>query len=217
MATVCSTVPSVLSIINSHGHDENGENEVCHWRSWKTASHLVSEARGWSAPAAVTVASFVDHTNQEPVCFALLVREVLKRLFPLTRPGHVLGPNEKLPRCHLAACRCNGWLQRAFPGWETWNQCYFDLRGWLAPVSVERVFSRTLCTFSTMKENDGKWKKMKREWKKNERKMKEKWKTNLKEKMIRKMIRKNDQKKWSEKMIRKIDQKMIRKNDKKKW
>ena len=79
---------------------------------------LGERTQGWSAPAAVTVVSFLDQTcRQEPVCFASLVRELLKRFFPMTRPGDVLGPNENLTRCH-------------------------------APVSVERVFSRTLCTFS---------------------------------------------------------------------
>ena len=42
--------------------------------------------------------SIVDHTNQEAVCTALLVRELLKTFFPLTGPGHVLGPDENLPR-----------------------------------------------------------------------------------------------------------------------
>ena len=39
--------------------------------------------RGWSAPAAVTVVSFVDHTNQEPLYFAFLVRELLKSSDPM--------------------------------------------------------------------------------------------------------------------------------------
>ena len=120
-----ATVPSVLSIINSHGHDENEEDQENHWRSRETVSHLVSEPLGCSTPAAVTVVSIVDHTNQESVCTALLVRELLKRFFPLTGPGHVLGPDENL----LAACHE---LQRvlpeaelcapAFPGWVSWNR-----------------------------------------------------------------------------------------------
>ena len=109
-----ATVPSVLSIINSYGHDENEENEVCHWRPRETVSHLVSEPRGWSAPAAVTVVSIVDHTNQESVCAALLVRELLKRFFPLTGPGHVLGPDENLPASAtlLLVMSSNGCFQR---------------------------------------------------------------------------------------------------------
>ena len=109
-----ATVPSVLSIINSHGHNDNEEDEVCHWRSRETVSHLVSEPRGWSTPAAVTVVSIVDHTNQESVCTALLVRELLKRFFPLTGPGHVLGPDENLPASAtlLLVMSSNGCFQR---------------------------------------------------------------------------------------------------------
>ena len=108
------TVPSVLSVINSHGHHEEEENEVCHWRSRKTVSHLVSEPTRWFAPAAVTVVSIVDHTNQESVCTALLVRELLKRFFPLTGPGHVLGPDENLPASAtlLLVMNSNGCFQR---------------------------------------------------------------------------------------------------------
>ena len=99
---------------SKHGHDENEKSEVCHWRSRNTVSHLVSEPRGWSAPAAVTVVSIVDHTNQESVCTALLVCELLKRFFPLTGPGHVLGPDENLPASAtlLLVMSSNGCFQR---------------------------------------------------------------------------------------------------------
>ena len=70
--------------------------------------------------------------------------------FSLTGPGHLLRPNENLPQCHLAAYHE---VQRllpeaklrpsAFPGWETWNRCYSDHRGWEVSVSVGRVFSTT--------------------------------------------------------------------------
>ena len=99
-----ATVPSMLSIINSHGHDENDENEVCHWRSRETVSHLVSEHRGWSAPAAATVVSIVDHTNQESVCTVLLVKELLKRVLVMSSNGFFQRPSF-VRQLFQAACR----------------------------------------------------------------------------------------------------------------
>ena len=96
-----ATVSSMKSIIKSPKAEEDVENQatvVRHWRSGPTVSHQVIEPVEWSTPAAVTVVSIVDHTNQEAVCTALLVRELLKTFFPLTGPGHVLGPDENLPR-----------------------------------------------------------------------------------------------------------------------
>ena len=104
-----ATVSSIRSII-----DEQEENAASHWRSRQAISHLVSEPVGWSTPAAVAVVSIVDHTNQESVCTALLVRELLKRFFPLTGPGHVLGPDENLPESAtlLLVMSSNGCFQR---------------------------------------------------------------------------------------------------------
>ena len=93
-----TTVLSMTSTIRTPENEEHDVVVVGRWRVLPTVSHLVSEPVEWSTPAAVDVVSIVDHTNQESVCTALLVKELLKRFFPLTGPGHVLGPDESLPR-----------------------------------------------------------------------------------------------------------------------
>ena len=80
-----STVSCMNSMICSPETAENDETVVRHWRTKQTVSHVVSEPVGWSTPAAVDVVSIVDHTNQESVCTALLVSELLKRFFSLTQ------------------------------------------------------------------------------------------------------------------------------------
>ena len=104
-----ATVSSIRSTIN-----EQEENAVSHWRSRQAISHMVSEPEEWSTPVAVAVVSIVDHTNQESVCTALLVRELLKRFFPFTGPGHVLGHDEHLPESTtlLLVMSSNGCFQR---------------------------------------------------------------------------------------------------------
>jgi len=113
-------VSSMTSIINPPLSDGMEDDEVVEetvvnlWRPGPTVSHVVAEPIEWSTPAAVTIVSIVDHTNQESVCTALLVRELLKRFFPLTVPGHVLGPNENLPTnaTLLLVMSSNGCFQR---------------------------------------------------------------------------------------------------------
>ena len=113
-------VSSMTSIINPPLKDEMEEDEeneatmVGVWRPGQTVSHLVTEPMEWSTPAAVTVVSIVDHTKQESVCTALLVRELLKKFFPFTGPGHVLGPTENLPTnaTLLLVMSSNGCFQR---------------------------------------------------------------------------------------------------------
>jgi len=97
MATVAG-----VQTVESHGQeevtdDEDGATVVTHWRSGKAASNYVTEPSQWATPDVVRVVSIVDHSNQESVCTALLVGELLKRFFPLTAAGHVLGPEESLP------------------------------------------------------------------------------------------------------------------------
>ena len=115
-----ATVSSMTSIINPPLKNEMEDDEVIEetvvslWRPGTTVSHMVTEPMEWSTPAAVTVVSVVDHTNQESVCTALLVRELLKKFFPFTGPGHVLGPDENLPAnatC-LLVMSSNGCFQR---------------------------------------------------------------------------------------------------------
>ena len=65
-----------------------------------------------SCPLVYTYRRRFDLMDQESVCTALLVSELLKRFFSLTGPGPVLGPNESLPQCHFVACQ---WLQRLLP------------------------------------------------------------------------------------------------------
>ena len=93
-----ATVSSVTSTIKTPENEEHNEAVVGRWRSKQTVSHQVSEPIGWPTPAAVDVVSIVDHRSQESVCTALLVNELLKTFFPLTGPGHVLGPDEHLSR-----------------------------------------------------------------------------------------------------------------------
>ena len=109
-----STVSSITTIVKPAQYEENEEMMVRHWRSEPTVSHEVTRLHGWSAPASATVVSIVDHTNRESVCTALLVRELLKKFFPLTAPGHVLGPDEDLPRSAtlLLVMSSNGCFQR---------------------------------------------------------------------------------------------------------
>jgi len=113
MSTVSFVTSTVSSTINEVS-EENEETIVNQWRSGPTVSHLVTEPVEWSTPAAVTVVSIVDHANQESVCTALLVRELLKSFFPLSGPGHVLGPNENLPQnaTLLLVMSSNGCFQR---------------------------------------------------------------------------------------------------------
>ena len=94
-----TTVAFVRSTINSHEeeHEDNEETLVRHWRSGQTVSHFVAEPSRSLMRAEVPVVSIVDHSNQESVRTTLLVRELLKRFFPLTGAGHVLGPDEHLP------------------------------------------------------------------------------------------------------------------------
>ena len=115
MAAV-SFVKSIIESPENEEHVEKEETPVSHWRSGPTVSHHVSEQADWSAPATVAVVSVVDHTNQEAVCTALLVRELLKKFFPLTGPGHVLGPEENLPRnaTMLLVMSSNGCFQRPY-------------------------------------------------------------------------------------------------------
>ena len=106
-----ATVASVLSTIE---RPEEDEEEVSRWRPWQTISHQVIEPSQWSTPATVPVVSIVDHSNQESVCTALLVKELLKRFFPLTGAGHVLGPAEALPTgaTTLLVMSSNGCFQK---------------------------------------------------------------------------------------------------------
>ena len=87
---------------------------VRYWRSGPTVSHFVAEASPSLMLAEVPVVTIVDHANQESVCTALLVRELLKRFFFLTGPGHVLGPEEHLPASvtTVLVMSSNGCLQR---------------------------------------------------------------------------------------------------------
>ena len=104
---------TVSSTVNEES-DDTEETTVNQWRSGPTVTHLVTEPVEWSTPAAVTVVSIVDHTNQESVCTALLVRELLKSFFPLSGPGHVLGPDENVPTnaTLLLVISSNGCFQR---------------------------------------------------------------------------------------------------------
>ena len=88
---------SVTSTIKTPENEEHDVAIVSRWRSAPTVSHQVSEPIDWPTPAAVDVVSIVDHTSQESVCTALLVKELLKKFFPLTGPGHVLGPDDHVP------------------------------------------------------------------------------------------------------------------------
>ena len=88
-----TTEEGVLSTIQTPDEDE----EVSCWGPSQTLSHQIIEPSRRSTPVGVPVVSVVDHCNQESVCTALLLQELLKRFFPLTGAGHVLGPDENLP------------------------------------------------------------------------------------------------------------------------
>merc|ERR1712136_1765 len=95
--------------------ERHEETVVSQWRSGPAVTHRVTEPTGWSTPDTVAIVSIVDHTNQESVCTALLVKELLKKHFPLTAPGHVLGPEEIVPKSAslLLVMSSNGCFQRS--------------------------------------------------------------------------------------------------------
>lgn len=92
------TVACMESNTTTPEEEESGVAEGgTRWRQPQTVSHQVVEPYRWSTPATVSVVSIVDHSNQESVCTALLVKELLKKFFPLSGAGHVLGPEENVP------------------------------------------------------------------------------------------------------------------------
>ena len=103
MSTVSSMKSTVSSTVNEES-DDTEETIVDQWRSGPTVTHLVTEPVEWSTPAAVTVVSIVDHTNQESVCTALFGEETTEELLPLvgTRP-RTRTRRERANECHAAA------------------------------------------------------------------------------------------------------------------
>ena len=107
-----ATVTFMRSTVNSA--EENEETQICQWRPGATVSHFVTEASQSLTPATVLVVSIVDHCNQESMCTALLVRELLKKYSPLSGAGYVLEPHENLPASVTAVLvmSSNGCFQR---------------------------------------------------------------------------------------------------------
>ena len=94
MATVaCMESTTTIPDTEESGVAEGGTR----WRQPQRVSHQVVEPYRWLTPATVSVVSIVDHSNQESVCTALLVKELLKTFFPLSGLGHVLAPEENVP------------------------------------------------------------------------------------------------------------------------
>ena len=115
-----ATVSSMRSTVNSpevNEAEETKETIVRPWRSGPVVSHQVIDPSRWFTPDGVLVVSIVDHSSQESVCTALLVRELLKKIFPFTGPGPLLGPDEDLPASAttlLVMCSNGCFLKPAF-------------------------------------------------------------------------------------------------------
>ena len=99
------------------GDQEIHETNVPHWESGlRSVTHTISSTNRQRSYMSVPVVSIVDHTTQESVCTAILLKEMLKPHCPLTGAGHVLGADEGLPDSTtivLAVCS-NGCFQKPF-------------------------------------------------------------------------------------------------------
>ena len=84
----------ILTVPRVRSSQRSTEHTLC--RSENTISHFVNEP-AHRRPVASDVVSIVDHFNQETVCTAHIIWELMKSHFPLTAAGHVLGPADVLP------------------------------------------------------------------------------------------------------------------------
>ena len=131
------------SVSAAHGGDEVGHGPV----------YQVAEGLSDGKPTAnCLVVSIVDQTNQEVVCTASIIKELLKPHFPLISGELcVLLPDEDLPentRMLLVMCSNGCFRRRSFVGQFLQAQ---ELNASMVPIMVDKYYTHTCCVARSTK------------------------------------------------------------------